>query len=197
MPYTREEGWQHLYVFGMSIASQDVTGDGYPEYYISSMADNKLRTLTDGPAQPTYGDSAYRRGVNASRPFAGDSDLPSTAWHAEWDDVNNDGRFDLYVAKGNVEKMPDHAAEDPSNLFIGQPDGPGPRAPSRPASCTSTRPGARRLPTSTSTACSTWSRSTGREPARIWRNAGAGTPTEPAPMGSLAGGRAGPGRAQP
>ena len=57
------------------------------------------------------------------QPFAGDIDLPSTAWHAEWDDVNNDGRVDLYVAKGNVEQMPDHAAEDPSNLLIGQPDG--------------------------------------------------------------------------
>ena len=29
--------------------------------------------------------------------------LPSTAWHAEFADVNNDGFIDLFVAKGNVE----------------------------------------------------------------------------------------------
>jgi hypothetical protein len=29
----------------------------------------------------------------------------------------------LFVAKGNVESMPDYAAQDPSNLMIGQPDG--------------------------------------------------------------------------
>ena len=30
--------------------------------------------------------------------------------------------MDLFVAKGNVEAMPDFAAKDPSNLLIGQPD---------------------------------------------------------------------------
>ncbi len=110
-------------VFGMGIASEDVTGDGYPEYFITTMAGNRLRMLADGPAQPTFSDSAFARGVDVPQPFAGDIDLPSTAWHAEWDDVNNDGRSDLYVAKGNVELMPDHAADDPSNLLIGQPDG--------------------------------------------------------------------------
>ena len=29
--------------------------------------------------------------------------LPSTAWHSEFADVNNDGDIDLFVAKGNVE----------------------------------------------------------------------------------------------
>jgi hypothetical protein len=53
----------------------------------------------------------------------GDTTLPSTAWHAEFDDVNNDGWMDLFVAKGNVEAMPDYAARDPSNLLLGQPDG--------------------------------------------------------------------------
>jgi hypothetical protein len=47
----------------------------------------------------------------------------STAWHAEFDDVNNDGFMDLFVAKGNVEAQPDHAARDPSNLMLGEPDG--------------------------------------------------------------------------
>jgi hypothetical protein len=37
--------------------------------------------------------------------------------------VNADSFVDLFVAKGNVEAMPDHAARDPSNLLLGQPDG--------------------------------------------------------------------------
>ena len=61
--------------------------------------------------------------MTAHRPFTGDENLPSTAWHAEFDDVNNDSLMDLFVAKGNVEAMPDFAARDPSNLFIGQADG--------------------------------------------------------------------------
>jgi len=50
-------------------------------------------------------------------------DLPSTAWHAEFQDANNDGLIDLFIAKGNVEAQPDYAMRDPSNLLIGQPDG--------------------------------------------------------------------------
>ena len=49
--------------------------------------------------------------------------LPSTAWHAEFADVNNDGFHDLFVAKGNVEAQAGYAARDPSNLLLGQPDG--------------------------------------------------------------------------
>jgi hypothetical protein len=61
--------------------------------------------------------------VTATRPYAGDTNLASTAWHDEFADVNNDGLVDLFVAKGNVEAQLDLAARDPSNLFIGQPDG--------------------------------------------------------------------------
>jgi hypothetical protein len=62
-------------------------------------------------------------GVTAEHPYAGDTSLPSTAWHSEFQDVNNDGYTDLFVAKGNVSSQPDYAALDPSNLLIGQPDG--------------------------------------------------------------------------
>ncbi len=50
----REEGWQPLRIWGMGIASYDLTGDGYPEVYLTSQADNKLQTLADGPARPQY-----------------------------------------------------------------------------------------------------------------------------------------------
>jgi hypothetical protein len=121
--YTREDGWQTVRVWGMGIASADLTGDGLPEYYLTSQGDNKLQVLADGPDEPRYRDIALERGITAHRPYAGDVTMLSTAWHAEFDDVNNDGYLDLFVSKGNVESMPDYAAEDPSNLLLGQPDG--------------------------------------------------------------------------
>jgi hypothetical protein len=122
-PYQREEGWERLRVWGMGIASQDLTGDGYPEVYLTSQGDNKLQTLAGDASRPTYEDIALRRGVIATTPFAGEDDLPSTAWHPEFGDVNNDGFLDLFVSKGNVGTEIDHAMQDPSNLLIGQPDG--------------------------------------------------------------------------
>ena len=62
-------------------------------------------------------------GVTAHRPYDGGDVLPSTAWHPEFADVNNDGFLDLFVSKGNVGTEIDHAMRDPSNLFIGQADG--------------------------------------------------------------------------
>ena len=70
-----------------------------------------------------YQDIAARRGVTAQRPFTGGDVLPSTAWHPEFEDVNNDGFVDLFVTKGNVEAQPDYATRDPSNLLLGQADG--------------------------------------------------------------------------
>jgi hypothetical protein len=121
--YTRDEGWKKLQIWGMGVASNDVTGDGYPEVYLTSQGDNKLQSLTDGPTQPRYGDIAIRRGVLAQRPYTGGDVMPSTAWHPEFQDVNNDSFVDLYVSKGNVDAMPEFAVMDPNNLFLGQPDG--------------------------------------------------------------------------
>jgi hypothetical protein len=121
--YTEADGWRTMQIWGMGIASEDLTGDGHPEVYLTSQGDNKLQTLADGPAQPTYEDIALERGATAHRPYTGDDVLPSTAWHAEFADVNNDGFPDLFVAKGNVEAQEGYAMRDPSNLLIGQADG--------------------------------------------------------------------------
>jgi hypothetical protein len=121
--YTREDGWKKLQIWGMGIASHDVTGDGYPEVYLTSQGDNKFQELSEGPEQPIYSDIAIRRGLTAHRPYTGGDVLPSTGWHPEFQDVNNDGFTDLFVSKGNVDAMPEYAAQDPNNLLLGQPDG--------------------------------------------------------------------------
>ena len=121
--YRAADGWRDLVIWGMGIASHDLTGDGKPEIYLTSQSDNKLQTLEPGVNEPTYRDIALARGVTAHRPYVGGDILPSTAWHPEFDDVNNDGFIDLFVAKGNVEGQIDYAANDPNNLLLGTADG--------------------------------------------------------------------------
>jgi hypothetical protein len=121
--YTAADGWVSLQLEGMGIASYDVTGDGYPDVFLTSQNANRLQTLTSGPSQPTYRDIGAKRGVNAAKPFTGGDVRPSTAWHDEFEDVNNDGLIDLFISKGNVADQPDFAIKDPSNLLLGQPDG--------------------------------------------------------------------------
>ncbi|MFZ1772805.1 MAG: CRTAC1 family protein [Rhizobiaceae bacterium] len=123
--YTVEEGWKPLKIWGMGIASRDLDGDARPEYFLTSMADNKLQALSPAglkDKKPDYADIAYVRGVTAHRPYQGEDLKPSTAWHSEFADVNNDGLADLFIAKGNVDSMPDFASKDPNNLLL---QGPG------------------------------------------------------------------------
>src|SRR5438445_3398154 len=121
--YTTDDGWVPVQVQGMGIASYDVTGDGYPEVFLTSQADNRLQTLAIGPSQPTYRDIGQKRGVNAAQPFTGGDSLPSTAWHGEFADVNNDSFIDLFISKGNVADQANYARKEPSDLLLGQPDG--------------------------------------------------------------------------
>jgi enediyne biosynthesis protein E4 len=125
--YTDKDGWKRVRIWGMGIASADVNDDGYPDYYLTSMGDNRLQVLKEVPATgkplPDYKDIAWPSGVTAYRPFMGDDLRNSTAWHAQFEDVNNDGLADLFVAKGNVAEMPDFAAKDPNNLLLGKSDG--------------------------------------------------------------------------
>ncbi|MEO9528704.1 MAG: CRTAC1 family protein [Roseibium sp.] len=124
-PYRKSDGRQHLKIWGMGIASIDLDVDGFPEYALTSMGDTKLQKLdveTDETV-PIYQDIAFDLGITAHRPYKGEDLKPSTGWHSEFQDVNNDGLWDLFIAKGNVEAMPDFAAVDPDNLLIGQWDG--------------------------------------------------------------------------
>lgn len=127
LAYTEADGWQRLRIWGMGIAHEDLDRDGYPEYFLTSMADNKLQKLAEVPAEgrplPKYADIALTSGVTAHRPYTGGDPRPSTAWHPQFGDVNNDGLSDLFVVKGNVWEMPDFAEADPNNLLLQKGDG--------------------------------------------------------------------------
>ncbi len=127
-PYTDKDGWARLRIWGMGIASRDINGDTYPDYFLTSMADNKLQSLANtdpakGPLIPKFADIAFAKGVTAHRPYTGPELKPSTAWHAQFEDVNNDTLPDLFIAKGNVWDMPDFAMHDPNNLLLQTADG--------------------------------------------------------------------------
>ena len=123
-PYRSADGWQRLRIWGMGIAEADLDADGFPEYALTSMGDTKLQQLeAASEGRPTYRDIAFDVGATAHRPYTGGDFKPSTGWHAEFADLNNDGLLDLFIAKGNVEQMPDFAAYDPDNMLLGRHDG--------------------------------------------------------------------------
>ncbi|HET9346223.1 MAG TPA: CRTAC1 family protein, partial [Candidatus Limnocylindrales bacterium] len=181
--YTKDDGWQTVRVWGMGIASQDLTGDGLPEIYLTSQGDNKLQALVDGAARPRYADIAVERGATAHKPFAGDTSLPSTGWHAEFQDVNNDGLADLYVAKGNVEAMPDYAAKDPSNLLLGRPDGTFVEGAEEAGIVTFASGRGAALADLNLDGLLDLVEVNRRQNVHVWRNVGAGSAEDPRPMG--------------
>ncbi len=182
-PYTADEGWATVKIWGMGIASQDLTGDPYPEVYLTSQGDNKLQTLAEGPAQPRYEDIALRRGATAHKPFAGGDPLASTAWHPAFEDVNNDGYTDLFVSKGNVELQTEYASKDPSNLLIGQPDGAFVEGAVDAGIIHYERGRGAALVDLNLDGQLDLVQVVRREPVRVWRNVGAGTEAQPSPMG--------------
>ncbi|MBF9034446.1 hypothetical protein HKCCE2091_09355 [Rhodobacterales bacterium HKCCE2091] len=111
--------WDEVSIWGMGIASRDLTGDGRPEVMLTSMGD-QLMMIAEGTA---YVRAPVSIGTYATRPHTGADGRPSTGWHAEFADVDNDGLADLFIAKGNVDQMPDMAFDDPNNLLIQSPDG--------------------------------------------------------------------------
>jgi len=117
---TQADGWNTVALWGMGIASRDLTGDGRDEVMLTSMGDQLMQI-----AQPDgrYAAAPYSIGTYAQRPHVGDDGRPSTGWHAEFGDIDNDGRADLFIAKGNVDQMPGMATRDPNNLLIQQSDG--------------------------------------------------------------------------
>ena len=183
--FTDADGWVSMQIFGMGIASQDLTGDGYPEVYLTSQGDNKLQTLLSGAEQPTYRDIALRRGVNAPQPFTGGDSLPV---HRLASGVRGRQqrrlRRPLRDARATSSEQAGYATRDPSDLLLGQtgrhvPEGADAagivelrarsrRQPGRPQPRRDARP--RRVNLGA--------------PVDVWRNVGRGTATHPAAMGN-------------
>ncbi|MEO1701279.1 MAG: CRTAC1 family protein [Pseudomonadota bacterium] len=114
-----DEGWPTISLWGMGIAAQDITGDGRAEVMSTSMGDQLMQIATDNG----FKNAPYAMGTYAQKPFFGDDGRPSTGWHAQFGDVNNDGLADLFIAKGNVDQMPSNAIKDPNNLLMQTADG--------------------------------------------------------------------------
>ncbi len=115
-----DDGWDNVSLWGMGIASRDLNADGLDEVMLTSMGDQLLQF-----ANPSgrYDAARFDIGTYAHRPHVGDDGRPSTGWHAEFGDIDNDGLADLFIAKGNVDQMPGMAMEDPNNLLMQRPDG--------------------------------------------------------------------------
>lgn len=115
-----EDGWPNVALWGMGIASRDLTGDGRDEVMLTSMGDQVLQIAeTDG----SYQAAPFDIGTYAQRPHTGGDGRPSTGWHAEFGDIDNDGLADLFITKGNVDQMPGMATRDPNNLLMQMSDG--------------------------------------------------------------------------
>jgi hypothetical protein len=181
--YTGAQGWKPLQIWGMGIASNDLDGDGFPEVFLTSMSDNKLQKLEGGADKPAYVDIAFKRGVTAHRPYVGGDVHPSTAWHAQFADVNHDGLVDLFIVKGNISAMPDFAALDPNNLLLQRADGFFVEA-GQSAGIASFKRGRGGMLVDLNgdgaldmLVVNRWDK------AQLWRNVGAGTADKPLPMG--------------
>lgn len=115
-----DDGWAKVSLWGMGIASRDLNADGRDEVMLTSMGDQVLQLAEPGGR---YRAAPFGIGTYAQRPHVGDDGRPSTGWHAEFADVDNDGRADLFIAKGNVDQMPGMAMQDPNNLLMQRGDG--------------------------------------------------------------------------
>lgn len=185
--YTEADGWQRVRVEGMGIASQDVTGDGLPDVYLTSQAASRLETLESGPSRPEYRNMAYQAGVEGAQPSTGDDHRPSTAWQPLFEDLNADGLMDLFVTKGNVEAQPDFAERDPNELYLGRPDGTFVVATADSGLLDMGRSRGAALVDVDLDGLLDLIVVEREAPVGIWRNLGAGTAERPAPMGHWVG----------
>ena len=105
-----------------AIAETDIDGDGLPEYALTSMGDTKLQQLAsdEEPLRPTYRDIGFELGATAHRPYTGGESKPSTGWHAEFADFNNDTAAIFSLPRAMSRQCRIFASFDPDNLLLMQ-----------------------------------------------------------------------------
>ena len=123
-PYTAADGWQPLQIWGMGIASEDITGRRLPggvpdEPGRQQAADAGRRARPDRPTRTSPSTAASpppgpTPAATCCRRPPGTPSSPTSTTTAY---------PDLFVSKGNVEAQEGYATRDPSNLLIGQSDG--------------------------------------------------------------------------
>jgi hypothetical protein len=97
--------------------------------------------------------------------------------------VNNDGFVDLFIAKGNVDAMPEFTSEDPNNLLLGQPDGTFVEGGADAGIVHSGRTRGAAIIDLNSDGLLDLVEVNREENVRLWRNVGTGTASEPSSMG--------------
>ena len=108
---------------GMGIASQDITGDRYPEIYLTSQGTtSSSHSWMDRTRHSTR--TSRCPGRDRARPVRGWGEIGLPGMASGLRDVNNDGLTDLFVSKGNVEHQLDYAMKDPSNSSSVSPTAP-------------------------------------------------------------------------
>ena len=169
---------------GMGIASHDVTGDGYPDVYLTSQGANVLQTLPRWAvaARPS-GTSPSSWGSRRRVPSVGGDPLPSTSWHPEFADVNNDGFVDLFVSKGNVEDPGGLRDEGSVRPVHRRPDGTFTSDAEAAGIVSFARARGAALADLDVDGLLDLVVVNFQDPVRIWRNVGSGTAAAPVPMG--------------
>ena len=161
------------------------TATAIPEYYLTSQAANRLQTLAAGPAQPAYRDiglKARRERITAVH----------RRRHASLDGVASGvrrmsitmGSIDLFVSKGNVSAQLDYAQQDPSDLFLGHPDGTFHDVADSAGILNFYRGRGAALADFNMDGLLDLVEVNYGAPTRLWRNLGSGDARHPAPMGN-------------
>ena len=87
-PYGPEDGWRPHALWGMGIASRDLSGDGLPEVYLTSMGDQRLQALEPdaprAPPTPTSPSSAAPRRIGRTRAATGGPRRAGTRPSGTW-----------------------------------------------------------------------------------------------------------------
>ncbi len=104
----------------MGTAVGDINNDGYLDYFISNIRNNKFM-VSQGPGKP-FIDRSQELGTKISRVHDAQGIYQPVSWGANLADFDNDGDLDLFVANGClnpfVEPNPDYYFENDNGHFI-------------------------------------------------------------------------------